>query len=147
MHARIHPQPLSLLLQPLIPSRTNGPSCNAPGDHFDAQGAGGCSGNCYCDPRTQNPTIGVCNSESTCRGMPCATDNDCPDNFACVNSPTFIFSCGSPQCAITDGCTSTFSGSRRLGRSLGKGLGLSSPRFALLARVRQQERKRKTLPT
>ncbi|CAN9081348.1 unnamed protein product [Alternaria sp. RS040] len=79
-----------------------GPICNK----SNMQGGqGGCSSNCYCDPRTPGgQQYGVCDTATGCTQPTCSSDLDCGPGQACAN-----YSCPQgPVCVNYSGCSSSF---------------------------------------
>ncbi|KAL1799802.1 hypothetical protein ACET3X_000144 [Alternaria dauci] len=79
-----------------------GPICNVP--NMQA-GSGGCSPNCFCDPRTPGgQQYGLCDTATGCNQPACSSDLDCGPGQACAD-----YSC--PQgavCVSYTGCASSF---------------------------------------
>ncbi|KAF1354176.1 hypothetical protein EJ07DRAFT_158788 [Lizonia empirigonia] len=94
-----------------------GPVCNSDGGL--TPGTGGCSSNCYCDIRKQQPAgvtfqYGMCDTATTC-GTSCQSDGDCPTGQACAAGSFFGQQCsGGSSCVDYTACSSSLSMKREV---------------------------------
>jgi len=104
-----------------------GPSCSdVHGGEVGAFGTGGCSANCNCDARYQDPTIGVCDQTESCPDAfsngECSTDADCAAGYACSGGKGSFSGCqqtgGLGLCVLVNGCTSTYNPSKKMARDV-----------------------------
>jgi hypothetical protein len=75
------------------------------------QGAGGCSANCFCDVRKQQPVgvdfqYGICNVAFSC-GASCQSDGDCPSGQACAAGAAIAVCPGGSSCVDYSPCSSS----------------------------------------